>query len=369
MQKTALLFVLFALCAVSSVASLKLKAGSVSNKSDSDLFELEDELGDIVLKVQQRRALEEYPRVYAKYNENCEFDIESACAVEGYGLNFAICVGNEEHDIARDKVAASIVDMIMVAAAGPIYHAALAVGHAAQGNFARAADMALDAGLEALGDPTAFIRSIVASAAEEVPAVYAVCTSCAVAMAWALANKRIQKDIRSIPHNLAVALKNKFKNKDARSFRVLCPLVEGIREKVDMLDARMLPSSTQAQAQEAITEILAGIVENQIEMIRHNTLGKLKVLKSPFQVVFQTELKTAERDLVNVRAPSTEEVTPMSRGGWMVEDLSSDYFDDENDPLQFFKPSAFKYRNCQRVCGDGACDVRGCSRECGCVIA
>jgi len=367
MHKATLLLVLFALCAVSSVASLKLTA---SKGVDRDLFELEEELSDIVQEVQKRRALEEFPLIFAKYNANCEFNIQSSlCSVEGYGRNFAICVGNEEHDIERDEIIAKVVDVVMIAATGPIYEAALAAGHAAQGDFAKAADKGLSAVLTAVGDPTAVIRSIVTHVAGEMDTSYFVCTTCAVAMAWALKNKRASKDIGSVAKQLASAFNYPFEYKEKSGTRILCPLSADLRDELARLEA--VSPESDAEAQALATKVLALLVRSQIDAIRVRSGVQVaaQFVSSPFQTIFNAPLKIAEESLNNVLEPSTERITPKKKGGWLVEDLTDDYFDDGNDPLQFFKPTILKYRDCQRICGGGACDVRGCSRECGCVIA
>jgi hypothetical protein len=358
--------VLLVLC-FASVASLK---NVHIRESNSEFSELEIELHEVIRELQLRRAMEEMPVIYAKYNKNCKIDIEEAmCAVSGIGINFAICVGNEAQDIKTMGRVGAATDLVMSLATGPIWATLKGVGHLAQGNLLKAGDNLLAAGLEAVGDPTLLIRGIIAENVGNLDVLYMVCATCAMALAWAIANERYRLTENSAAEltdalDYSYTIKPTFISSVEVTKRKLCPMTDEAIDSIRRIAARASRSAFSPNSmQQSITGILAQIATNQVEATRNNVMHYFKAIASPLQAAFNEPFLVATETLENVMDPSTDDTTSKKRGGWMVEDLTDDYFDDTQDPVHYFTPG-FKYRDCQRVCGDGALDVRGCAREC-----
>merc|ERR1711884_1006472 len=114
--------------------------------------------------------------------------------------------------------------------------------------------------------------------------------------------------------------------------------------------------------------MLLVIAQSYIDYLSNNIANRIfKGMQNPIQAIFDTDGNKASQIQSNIMTPSTAPVTSKAKGGWMVEDLTDDYFSDARPPKQYFNPNEFKYRDCQRVC-DGAFDVRTCSRECTCSV-
>jgi len=326
------------------------------------------ELDEVDHKMGMQRQLEEAPGEYYRY---CQYDLIRATADDDdVGSNFIICVENE---LSRGKWydnAGFAFNFAMGILTGPIWAAAKASSFAFQGDWAKAADSAIDAltSLDATGTAGAIKLSaaLIGKALSNTNKSYIMCATCASALAWALANDKFAVT-RFSPRSLRGALQKRlYKKHDRRGIRgtrTTCPL--STREQAKITEAN---DSLEVDSEHRVRMMLIVIGQSYIDYLTSSIAEKVfHGLQSPVQALFSTRDTTAANILENIRTPSTEAVTKKKDGGWLVNDLTYDYFDDDRPPKEYFNPSTFKYRDCQRVC-DGAFDVRTCSRECTCSI-
>jgi hypothetical protein len=327
------------------------------------LVELEHELEEIRNQLIVKRLLEEHPRIEDAYNKNAKLDLKSAmCELSELGRNFAICVENEAYSVElyQEKLSVVVDIVISVIGLGPIKAALLTVTEVGTGQYARALDTAVNAVASGLGDPTGPIRALIAGVAEGViDRKFMVCTICAMALAWAIANAKTT--IRSSTATAlyqALAHRYTLKGSDVAD-QSLCPLTASQLDAIGGLAVRH-----GLDAGGKVTAVLRAVAESYITVLRDDIIGVLAAISRPFETLSGGRLSQAQQMALNIDHPSTAYTTPMKKGGWLVEDLTQDYFTEAADPLTDYEPS-FKYRDCQRMI---PIDVRGCSRECECSV-